>query len=467
MGYSGFLNCISGAVAFFRSIPKSKKVMIVSHLDADGISAASILIRAMERDGRKHSLMIIPQIERKMIEELPDDCDLFFFTDTGSGNLSYIDTYLRHKKVIILDHHVHEKNVKLHENIFHVNPQLFNLSYEEISGAGVVYLFAKELDNENEDLAHLALVGAIGDMQENNGFQYLNNQILMNGIAKGLVQIKTGLNLFGMHSRPLHKLLAFSTAPKFPGIYGNEDAALAFLTNLGISPQKEARWRYFDDLTKDEKIRLESALLAFSSSENIKAPFGISYVLPHQKDPILGDLREFATVLNACGRLHKEEYGIGACLDDPILQKRAVELLFDYKKALTNALDWVKKNERNGKSIIKRENLVIINAKDHIAPTIAGTITSMLAKTNAFPEGTLITTLARVDDNFTKASLRIVGLNKTSSMHSILFDVIKKVGGEVGGHFSAAGALISQDKEDIFISELIEKIENKEEKILS
>ncbi len=37
-----------------------------------------------------------------------------------------------------------------------------------ISAAGVTYLVARELDDENKDLSTLGIVGALGDMQDKN-----------------------------------------------------------------------------------------------------------------------------------------------------------------------------------------------------------------------------------------------------------------------------------------------------------
>ena len=53
-----------------------------------------------------------------------------------------------------------------------MNPHLFDIDGStEISGAGVVYLFCKALDGKNKDMAHIAIVGAIGDIQEDKGFK--------------------------------------------------------------------------------------------------------------------------------------------------------------------------------------------------------------------------------------------------------------------------------------------------------
>ena len=112
------------------------------------------------------------------------------------------------KDVIILDHHIPEEIET--KNICHVNPHLAGIDgSKEVSGAGVVYFFAKALNKKYEDLAHIALIGAVGDIQEDNGFKKLNQDILDKAISLGKVTVEKGLRIFGAQTRALHKALEF------------------------------------------------------------------------------------------------------------------------------------------------------------------------------------------------------------------------------------------------------------------
>jgi hypothetical protein len=77
---------------------------------------------------------------------------------------------------IILDHHLPKNCTK---NV--LNPHLFgyNGAYD-LSGAGAVYIFCRELYPEIKKYSYLAIVGAIGDKQ-NNPFQKLNLRIIDEG----------------------------------------------------------------------------------------------------------------------------------------------------------------------------------------------------------------------------------------------------------------------------------------------
>ncbi|TKJ28620.1 MAG: hypothetical protein CEE40_11130, partial [Chloroflexi bacterium B3_Chlor] len=94
------------------------------------------------------------------------------------------------------------------------------------------------------------------------------------------------------------------------------------------------------------------------------------------------------------------------------------------------------------------KDFIIINAKDKIKDTMAGTIASILSNSSIYENGTIITTMAYYEDKI-KVSSRSVG-RQGRNIREVLAKVIEKIGGEVGGHEFAAGCMISQDKEQDF-----------------
>ena len=141
-------------------IKNSKEIHIVTHIDADGISAGSIAYQSLERLGKKFSIEFIKELDKEILERLKNENhDLVWFTDLGSSIAS--DNPLN---MVITDHHTCLENSNLP---FHLNPHLFGFdgSYE-ISGAGLTYLVSKKIDKKNMDLSSLAIVGACGDLQE-------------------------------------------------------------------------------------------------------------------------------------------------------------------------------------------------------------------------------------------------------------------------------------------------------------
>ena len=454
--YEEFKERIKRSVEEFKKIGKRETIRIISHLDCDGIAACSILIKAFNRENRKYSISIIQQLNEKIINELKnEDSFFFFFSDLGSAYSELI--YKSFKNVFILDHH---KLNKKDNNITHINPHLFNIDgSKEISGAGVAYLFAKELNEKNKDMAHIAVIGAIGDIQENNGFLKLNDEILQEAIKQGTIKIKKGLKVFGSYTKPLHKVLEYSSDIYVPGVTGSETNSIKFLQNLGINPKNGDGWRKMTELNEDEMQRLITAIVIKRDSQsNPEDIIGYSYILTKETYDQLKGAKEFSTILNACGRLNKASLGIGCCLGDKKNKKRAIENLVNYKKEIVNAMNWYNDNKNNKNIIKKKEKFIIINAKDNILPTITGTLASMLARNNEFEEGTLILSMAQQMDNTTKVSLRVAGKNKNDLME-IINKIAEKVGGDAGGHKDAAGAIIKTEKEEEFVKEA-EKILN-------
>ncbi|GAF76636.1 unnamed protein product, partial [marine sediment metagenome] len=76
-----FFEKIKQAVQVFSDLKKEKPVRIISHHDADGITAASILVKAFKRKEIKFSLSIVKQVDEDLIKQLNlESYDIVFFT---------------------------------------------------------------------------------------------------------------------------------------------------------------------------------------------------------------------------------------------------------------------------------------------------------------------------------------------------------------------------------------------------
>ncbi|MBU0979367.1 MAG: DHH family phosphoesterase [Nanoarchaeota archaeon] len=439
-----FLRSIDEAVAWFRQ--QEGKIRLISHLDSDGMAAAAILIKCFNRDSRSYSLSVVQQLNPAMLKDL-EDYPLVVFSDFGSGQLEAINTYLKDKKVLILDHHKPTDTVPA-DNVMHVNPHLHGIDGgTEISGAGVSYLFAKALDQRNKDLAHLAVIGAIGDIQDN--LTALNKTILDDALAEKKIEIMRGIRFFGRQTKPLHKILEYSSDPYIPDVTGSESGAIQFLQQLGIYPKMGSQWKRITDLDDDEVRRLtEGIIIRRADLEKPEDVLGNIYLLPQEKmGTPFKDAREFSTLLNACGRLNRASHGIGACLGDKKAKKAALADLTLYRKKILHALRWF---EANRDSMVQDKSFIIINAKDKIMGTIAGTLASIISKSDVFEQGTLILSMAHLLDGNTKVSLRVAG-RSGPDLRGIINDITSRVGGDSGGHMNAAGAVIPTELEQPFI----------------
>ena len=458
-----FLNYIKEAVLDFKKVG-NKSVRIIGHLDSDGLCSTSIITKALHREKIKFVSSIVKQVTEKLIEELiNEDYETIVFVDLGSGSIELINEKLINKKVFILDHH---STSKINTKVWNINPLLFDLNGEEISGAGVTYLFAKELNAQNIDLAHIALIGAIGDMQEKKGFTGMNNEIILNdAIQSGKLEVKTGLTLFGSQTRPLHKILEYSTDPYIPTVTGSEIGAIKFLESLEISFKDEKnKYRKLTNLNEDEMKRLITGIILkrLGSEEKPDQILGPVYIIKDQENESpTKDLKEFSTLLNACGRLSKYSLGIGTCLGYKKAKSNAINLLTDYKRELISGLDWFYQN-RKSENIFESKKYVIINAKESIKDTMIGTVTSIITKSNIYPEGTLLISMSYTLDLNIKISVRCVGDSEKFDLKELISDIVKRLGtGIAGGHYNAAGALIPLKDENLFIKyskEVLDKV---------
>ena len=446
---------LKSAVEKFNSIDRKECIRIISHYDTDGITACAILVQALMRKKRNFCISIVKQLTKDTIKSLAkENYGHYIFTDLGATSLSLMEEHLSSKNIIILDHHMPEK-IEAGNNITHLNSHLFGVDGgKDIAGSGVVYTFAKELDPGNKDLAYLAVVGAIGDCQERCGFTGVNHNILKESVNYNQITVREGLRIFGAETRPLYKVLATSVDPYIPGITGNEENAISFLNELGISYKIGNDWRKPSSLTDEEMKRLAAGvIMKRAGEEDPEDVFGYTYIIKKQpKESPLRDAREFSTLLNSCGRMNKGSLGIGVCLGDVKATKKAIEGQDKYKKELIRCLSWFREN-RHSHFVIEEDGFIIINMEDNIMPSVTGTFASMLSKSKKFKSGKLIMTMAQTIENTTKISLRIAGMTRTSSLdlRSIIHQIITVVGGESGGHQLAAGAIIKTDDEAKFL----------------
>ncbi|MCI0501359.1 MAG: DHH family phosphoesterase [Epsilonproteobacteria bacterium] len=155
-------------------IKKSKQIHIVSHIDADGLTAGSIAYKTLERLGKDFSIEFVKQLDEDVVKNIKDkNHELVWFTDLGSSISTISDM-----NMIITDHHECPENSN---KSFHLNPHLFGIDGGfEISGAGTTYFVSKAINKENMDLSALAIVGACGDIQDRryNKLMGLNRNIL-------------------------------------------------------------------------------------------------------------------------------------------------------------------------------------------------------------------------------------------------------------------------------------------------
>ena len=362
-------------------------------------------------------------------------------------------------KVVILDHHQTTSKV-VNPNFVQVNPHMFGIDgATDVSGSGVAYFAAKAVNAANVDLAPIALVGALGDMQdkyEQRSLRSLNEIIMNDGVAAGLLKVEKDLIFFGRETRPIYKMLATTTNPFIPGLSGQETESLNFVANLGIPLKQGDKPRALCDLNDDERKRLCTALADYLLSKGLHLAvenlIGYVYILTKEEpNTALRDGREFAVVLNSAGRMDRPSLGIAICMGD---RKAALEesnkILEDYRKNINKYLGWVSEKPERMREL---QNIYVIYGEGFINEKIIGTVSSIIVSSLANNEKPLLAfanieaeKAAKFSGRTTEAALR-----KGVNLGDVMRLASEAHGGKGGGHNIAAGAQVPLDKLDAFL----------------
>ena len=459
------LKGLSEACERILGLDKSSSVLCVSHDDADGLTAGAIIYRALLREGLTPHLRCIKRLDLEFIQGVSaEEWSIFIFSDTGSGQLENFDKHiLEDRQVIILDHH--ETTDYSHPNLTHVNPHLNGVDgAREVSGAGVSYLFARELNPDNRNLAHLALIGALGDVQDSQGgFSGPNKEIARDAVDAGLVLIEKDLRFFGRQTRPLYKAIEYTTEPFIPSLSGNESACVQFLSDLDIPAKKNDRPTRLIDLTDDEKKKLTTALILKMIEHKIdvktaESIVGDTYTILSEKEgTILRDAKEYTSLLNACGRYEKYGVGVGICLGDRgDALDSAMSLLEEHKRYISSCYEWINKNLD---SLVDAGEVYSIHAHGELSDTVVGTVASMIVNSQILNPVKPVIAFADSDDEV-KVSGRATKelVDKGVNLGHAMLYAAEKTGSEGGGHDIAAGAQVPHGREDEFVKHINEKV---------
>ena len=438
-------------------IKKSEEIHIVSHIDADGLTAGSIAYETINRLGKKSSIEFVKQLDEVVLERLKDDnYELVWFTDLGS---SISNDYPEISKVITDHHAVTSDN----NHDFHLNPHLFGIDGSfEISGGGATYLVSRAINRKNIDLSPLAIVGACGDLQDRRQGKLVgkNREILVEGEKAGHIKSNMDIRYFGRETRPIYKLLQYATDPVIPGLSGRESSCINFLQELGIRLQDGDNWRKWIDLNKDEKRLIISNIAELFLTKGFghkitKRIIGEVYILLNEKEGTeIHEAKEFATLLNSTARYGQYEVGLKVCLGDrDVYYKKARNLLLGHRHNLVEGIQFAKEE-----GITKRKYLQFFHAGKGIRDTIVGIVANMLISSEDVSSELPLIGFADKGDGEVKASARATeeliekGLNLSLAMKK----AAKQLNGVGGGHNIAAGATIPKGKEEEFL-DILEK----------
>lgn len=426
---------------------KGKTLQVISHFDTDGITSAAIMIQTLKRLDQKFSVKILKNLTPEFIESLDKEKPTIFL-DLASGSLTKIkESGL--KSVYIIDHHEITEEIPLNVEI--INPQLNEK--QKISSSGLTYLFSKEIQESNKEFAKLAILGMIGDQLEKE-IDKLNNGILEDGEIKR----KRGLLIYPS-TRPLNRVLEYSSDPFIPGVSGNLKGVLELMREVGLNPEG-GKYKSLMELTELEMEKLVTSVILRNPEKKEKDLIGDLFLI--KMFGKLEDAREISSKINACSRNGFPEVAIGYCLENSHAKKRAESIHTKYKQELLTGIRFAEEAEK-----IIGSNYMILNAKDKIKDTMIGTIMSIFANSMNYERGSILIGIGEdIENKKLKVSARVAG-REGRNVREILSRIMESLEGEVGGHEFAAGCTISLEKGEEFIDLLKKELELEVIKITS
>lgn len=433
-------------------------VLIVSHMDADGISAAAIMSNALERLNIDHRVKFVKMLYNEVIEELELE-KLTIFTDLGSSQLINLQRKFNENDVIIADHHKPQEGGW--SQLTHFNAHLEGLNgAEEVSGAGIAYIIARELNPENKDLSKLALVGAIGDVQNAWGkLKGYNRDISKDGEEVGVVSREKDLLLYGRHTQPIFKSLQNLTDPPIPGVSNSVEGCVSMLKDLKIPYKTEDGYRCPQDLSNEEKQRLASELITRAITH---VPEELTEYVPgliigevhnlldENEKSMLRGADEFSTCINSTARHEQPLIGYEVAMGNrDVYYRSMLKLLKYHRRCIAEGMNYI---DRNGLEDGPEGFIQYFDASEVLKETFIGTITSLtIGHDKSDPYKPVIGIVKR--DGSAKISARCSKLLflKGLDMANAIREAAESVGGEGGGHAIACGARVDEDDVPEFI----------------
>jgi RecJ-like exonuclease len=457
--FSSFDERASSIAEVLSRIPSGEEMLIISHLDADGLSAGSLMLQALLRSGASPQLRIVKQLDEEVIKEVSQSKLRFIvFTDMGSGQKSLLKN-IGDRTFLVVDHHPPEQ---VETDLLELNPHLFGFDGStDLSAAGTAYLLAVKMNKANRSLIPLAIVGALGDIQdkgERGMLVGINARIVEDAEKDGALIVKKGLKLYGFESRPLAQCLAYTMEPYLPGLSGDEGACYKFLKDLGIEPRKpDGSWRSQADLSKEELRTVVNGVIKYLisqglSSRDAESVVGAIYIFTKEAtDSPLRDAREFSSSINACGRLGRFGLGVSICLGD---RGNALtefkEVLQEYRRTISGYLSWLNNNKEAIKIL---PHVQAIYGGTQVDEKMIGTLVSIAFPSKPFTMDRPIVGFA-MSSGVLKVSARGTAdlVRRGLNLGRVVKEAAEKLGGTGGGHNIAAGAQIPLGKEDEFLS---------------
>jgi RecJ-like exonuclease len=433
------------AAKLINSFPKGTRIRVVSHYDADGITAAAIICQALYRaDYNFHASLMRNPFDKGLERVAKEENELIIFSDMGSGQIETIEKM--NSKSIIIDHHQVKKQ-KTADNVLQINANLckINGNYEGC-GSSLAFALALALDGKNMDLASLAIVGMTGDKQYIGGIEGYNKTVVKKALDNDIVSENQMIKLYG---DTIFDSLFYAVDPYYSGLSANKEKIIELLEKLKIDKDTSIH-----DLSDLQFKKLNSFLMLILTKNNCENNILDTIIRPRYKIDLFDcEAERLADLLDACGKGGNRGLGLSICLGDKDSFDEAVELEKQYKQEILDELLRLEKEGFKGKNSFR----YFYSKNSSLGGVIGGIATNyMLDKTKP-----LISIVRNDDEIHVSCRGNQYLVKKGLDLGVAMSKAAKELDGHGGGHAIASGATLNLAKEDEFL-EIVDSIISKQ-----
>ena len=135
---------------------EGKRILVVTHIDADGLCSGTIVLSALERMKANVTIRCVQDLDPDTIGGLSSQgFDYHIFTDLASTLVGELESNLN-GKYLVIDHHQIGEEDRLRPSV--VNAWAYGYDGgREACSSSMAYVFASSLDPLNKDLSPLAV----------------------------------------------------------------------------------------------------------------------------------------------------------------------------------------------------------------------------------------------------------------------------------------------------------------------
>ena len=441
-----------------------KRILVVTHIDADGLCSGSIVFASLMRKGANVVLRTVPDLDSGVISDLEaQKYDFYIFTDLASTLVAELEAAFK-GRYLVLDHHQIPPEYSGNPSVVNAWAYGFDGGKEACSSA-MAYFFASALDPANDDLSPLAVVGALADRQDGGqgrSLTGLNRRAVEVAQGRGLLSVTKDLMFTGRETRPVHEAIALTSTPFLKGLTGSKDAVLAALHQSGLALKDGGTWRTISSLTPDEKMKLTEVIASTlgpveGATEALASLVGEAYTFEFEDSfTPLRDAREFGTLLNSCGRMGAAGTGISICLGDRSeALKSGMKTLSDYRTGINKALEAITAQPSR---IEQHGSLILVKGEGIVDEKLLGPVISILTSSPEFKDKVVVGS-AESKGSDLKISSRVGdAFEGEVNLGLIMREAAEAVDGVGGGHAMAAGAKIPSSKAELFSKAVVERV---------